>query len=129
VKIEREYNEIGEQLFDLEEFIKGHLEVTSSKINGMFKTMDFRLFEDQVNGGYKAVCEPLIDGVPFGAANYGAKVTAGIEVAQVLQKHKGVNLPIWVDNRESIVEIPEVEMQIVNLVVQKSKKKLEIKGE
>jgi len=104
--LEKEYSLLCKNIFDIEEAVRAMLEKTRDSINGLFKTVGFRLFEEQVNGGYREICEPEIDGVAFGTANNGARVKAGIEIASKLQEYFGKKLPIWVDNRESVVSLP-----------------------
>ena len=47
---------------------------------------------------------PSPDGnlVPYSTANGGAKIIAGIEIIKVLSEHWNLNVPLFVDNAESI---------------------------
>ena len=113
--------------FTIEEFTRLKISSVEKPINNLFKTIKFKLFETQLNEGLKECCDCLIDGVPFLAANNAAQINAGIEIINVLNEHFGVSLPIWVDNRESVVELTETDNQLINLYV--SKKDLTLRVE
>lgn len=109
----------GEYLCDL--FVRRKAEMLDDKINSKFKTLKFRLFQEQVNGGVADDCEPLIPCgdllVPFKSANNASRINAGLEVIDVLSEHYGVQMPIWVDNCESVNNPYKTECQQLRLYV------------
>jgi exonuclease SbcC len=115
--------------FAILQFEKAKMDVLESRVNGRFKIVRFKLFEQQINGGEVACCETLINGVPYPDANTAAKVQGGIDIINVLSDHYGVVAPIFIDNRESVIKIPDTGAQIVNLVVSSADKKLRIESE
>jgi len=106
-------------LFLLEEFTKAKMDLLSSRINEKFKLVNFRLFEDQINGGYKETCECMVGGVPFGSLNAGHRVVAGLDIISALQGIYDVTAPIFIDNAESVNDfnIPDMAGQLVLLKV------------
>ena len=86
------------------------------KINGKFKTIEFRLFERQTNGETKDVCKAVINGVSYASQNTASKVKAGMEVANLLSEFYGVTAPIFLDNAESVFEYPEMNGQKIFLM-------------
>lgn len=102
------------------------LEMTNveESVNSMFKVVKFRLFEDNYGEGYKEVCTCLSEGVDFKEVNTEGQVEAGIDIINTLSKHQDLSFPIFIDNRESITEIPETEAQVINLIVDPKAKKL-----
>ena len=50
-----------------------------------------------------------------------------IIIIRTLQSHYGFTCPVWIDNRESVVQIPEMDCQIISLIVSEKDKKLRIK--
>jgi len=106
-------------LFLLEEFTKAKMDMLSSRINAKFKLVNFRLFEDQLNGGYKETCECMVGGVPFNSLNSGHRVIAGLDIISALQEIYGVTAPIFIDNAESINDfnIPATSGQLILLKV------------
>lgn len=122
-----------EKVLDLvDEYTRTLVSLLDEKINSKFKNVKFQLFEEQVNGGIKEICEVLVpsrDGsdVPFANANTGGKMLAGFEIVNTLQKHYGLNLPVFIDNFESLsTTLPKHEMQVIYLQVVKGQKKLNV---
>ncbi|WP_313152098.1 DUF2813 domain-containing protein [Lacrimispora sp.] len=107
------------ELFLLEEFTKAKMDLLSSRINAKFKLVNFRLFETQINGGYKETCECMVNGVPFSSLNTGHRVVAGLDIITALQGIYEVSAPIFIDNAESVNDfnIPDMEGQLILLKV------------
>lgn len=102
-----------------EEFIKSRVNLLESKINNKFKNVTFKLFETQVNGGVDETCEALVKGVPFSNANTAGQINAGLDIINTLSEHFSVQAPIFIDNRESVNELIEIDSQVINLIVTK----------
>ena len=103
--------------FVIENFNKLKIDTLEQKINSKFKFVNFRMFETQINGGESECCDALIDGVPFSDANTASKINAGLDIINTLCEFYQVTAPIFIDNRESIVQLIDIESQIVNLIV------------
>jgi hypothetical protein len=97
-------------------------------VNDRFELVTFKLFETQVNGGETPTCKALINGVPFSDANTASKINAGVDIINVLCDYYKVTAPIFIDNRESVTKLIDSDSQIINLVVDPSKKKLKVKS-
>lgn len=110
----------------IEDFTKAKVEMLEANINSKFKNVKFKLFDQQINGGLVECCESLINGVPFSNANTAAQVQAGIEIINVLSEHYGMNAPIFIDNRESVTDIPVTQSQVIDLIVSAVDKELRI---
>lgn len=104
-----------------EEFIKTKVDLLENNINSKFKNVTFKLFKEQVNGGIDEVCEALINGVPFSSANTAGQINAGLDIINTLSKYFNIQVPVFIDNRESINNLIEIDSQVVNLVVTKDK--------
>lgn len=115
-----------QKIYLLEEFSRAKIEMLSSAINNNFKLVCFKMFEMQINGGMKETCEMTVNGVPYSSLNNAAKLQAGLDVIDSLSKLYGISAPIWIDNRESVSEIPEVNAQVINLYVSPMDKVLRI---
>lgn len=112
-----------EKILDLfEEFTKEKMNLLSEIINSKFKIVKWKLFDIQINGGLKEACELTVNGVPYRDLNSAAKVQAGLDIINTLSVINDVSAPIFIDNREGINEVPEVDAQIINLIVTKDKK-------
>lgn len=124
LKQEKELAKIFEEqqrkIFLADEYTRIYTSLVQDKINDLFKTVNFRLFETQVNGEIKETCEVTVNGVPYPSANNAGKINAGLDVINSLSEHFEKRVPIFVDNAESITDILEVKSQIVKLYVVKN---------
>ncbi len=111
-------------IFACEEYRKAVASILEKEVNTIFSTVDFKLFDKQINGGITEVCEALIDGVPYSSANNAAQINSGIEIINVLSEHHGVRAPVFVDNAESVNELVETDSQLITLSVSEDKKLL-----
>jgi len=119
--------ELEGQEFLCESFIKAKVDMLEDKINSMFKNVNFRLFETQINEGLKECCDVLVNGVPYADVNTGGKINAGLDVLNTLCDYYKVYAPIFIDGRESITKIIDVKSQVINLKVVEGQK-LTIEG-
>ena len=133
-ELEKEEKSLAQQIADLEkkqflieELNKAHIDLIEDKINAKFEYVQFRMFQDQINEGVKETCVTLIGGVTYPDANNAAKINAGIDIINVLSAHYNVFAPIFIDNRESVVELLPTASQVVNLYVNEAEKELVIK--
>ncbi|PKM70862.1 MAG: hypothetical protein CVU92_11425, partial [Firmicutes bacterium HGW-Firmicutes-17] len=127
-----EYEKLEANVFLCEQFIKAKVSMLTDSINNRFKNVRFKLFDDQINGGLKECCEVLVpcaEGlIPFGTANNAGKINAGIEIIDALSSHWGVEMPLIVDNAESVTQLLETELQVIKLIVDEKYKELQING-
>jgi len=131
--LEQEEKDLAQQIanvektqFVIERFNKLKIDTLESKINEKFKFVKFRMFETQINGGESECCDALIDGVPFSDANTASKINAGLDIINTLCEFYAVTAPIFIDNRESIIEVIELNSQLINLIVSGQDKKLRV---
>ena len=122
----KEFEELEQQLYLTEEFIRTKVKLLEEKINSKFRMARFKLFNTLVNGGIDPCCETVYDGVPYSNLNNGARIQIGLDIIRTLQAHYGFTCPVWIDNRESVVQIPEMDCQIISLIVSERDKKLRI---
>lgn len=106
----------GEQ-FALEEFTKTKVELLENAINSKFEVVKFRLFDTQINGGLIECCDTLVNGVPYSDVNNAHKILAGLDIINTLIKFYNTSAPIFIDNRESINELYNIDTQIISLIV------------
>lgn len=135
-ELQTEQKEIGQKVADqeyilylLEEFIRFKLNKVSESINSHFKTVKFKLFDMQLNGGMKDCCECTVGGVPYSSLNSGHKIVAGLDIIRSLSELYGVSVPIFVDNAESLNEfnVPDMDAQLILLSVSEDKQ-LKVEG-
>lgn len=125
-QLQTEQKEIGQKVADqeqmlylLESFIRFKLDKISDSINSHFKTVNFKLFEMQLNGGMKDCCECTVNGVPYSSLNTGHRIVAGLDIIRSLSEMCGVSVPIFIDNCEAVSSgnLPDMESQMICLYV------------
>lgn len=112
-------------LYELDILSRKKNDLLVAEINSHFSLVKFQLFEYMKNGKYKEVCVPTIDGYRFGeSTNTGREIRGKLDICQSLQNFYGVNLPIILDNAESINDynIPDIDSQLILLAVTDDKK-------
>lgn len=117
---------VEKELFVVEKFNKLKMQNLEESVNSRFKYVKFKLFETQINGGESEVCEVLVDGVPYSSSNTAGKINAGIDVIATLCDFYQISAPIFIDCRESVTEIIDIDSQIINLIVSPEDKVLRI---
>ena len=117
----KEFEIQQEKLYLCDEYIKTYTHLVSDKINDLFTKVEFKLFDTQINGGVVETAEATYKGVPYGSLNSAAQINAGLDVINSLSKHYEKQIPIFVDNAESVNELVETQSQLITLSVSKYK--------
>ena len=115
--IAQKVQELESQQFQIEEFTKTKVELLENAINSNFEIVNFRLFKTQINGGLEECCDTLVNGVPYSDVNNAHKIIAGLDIIKTLSKFYNKKAPIFIDNRESINKLCEIEAQVISLIV------------
>ena len=121
------------QLMNVEDFVTTKVKMLEEKVNSCFENVQFKLFKQNLKGNWEETCialakasnGSLVD-VKSCIANTALRVQAGIEIINALQKHFDYYCPIFIDNRESVTEVPHVEGQLVSFVVSENDKELRV---
>ena len=125
-ELEEEQREVGQKVADqekmidlLEKFIRVKMDSISNLINAKFNTVNFKLFDTQINGGLKECCECTVNGVPYSSLNNGHKIIAGLDIISSLCELYGVTAPVFIDNAEALNDfnIPKINGQMILLRV------------
>lgn len=93
-----------EKMLDtLEAFNRARIDMLTERINKHFSIVKWTMFRQQINGGWQAVCEPMVDGTSyFSTLNQSSKLLAELDIAVAFQNKAGVNLPLFLDNAEGV---------------------------
>lgn len=121
-----EYAALEKQLFLVESFIRAKVSALETQINAKFRLVSWKLFNEQINGGLTEVCECMRDGVPYSNLNGAGKVQAGLDIINTLSRYYDCYPMVFVDNRESVTEIPEMQAQVISLIVSPEDKVLRV---
>lgn len=127
------YEELTKGLYLCEQFIKAKTRLLDEKINSRFKTLKFRLFIEQQNGGIADDCEALIPCqtglIPFKSANNAARINAGFELIDTLSEYYKVEMPLFLDNAESVTKFNKTKTQLIKLIVSENDKNIRFERE
>lgn len=125
-KLAAEFEELEQQLYLTEEFIRTKVRLLEDKINSKFQMARFKLFETQVNGALAECCETTYNGVPYSNLNNGARLNIGLDIINTLAEHFGFAPVVFIDNAESVTDILQTKGQQIRLIVSGMDKKLRI---
>ena len=92
----------------------------AEKINPFFQHFQFSFLDYTIDGNPVETCKMICNGVNyFNGLNYSDKILCDIDLLRGLQALNGLNLPIFVDNSESVNanRLPSVEQQMIVLRV------------
>lgn len=112
----------------INQFERAKVKFLDERINSNFKLANFKLFTEQQNGGLKETCETTFNGVPFNDLNSAAKINIGLDIISTLQQHYATQAVVFIDNRESVTKLYEMDNQIISLFVSEQDKQLRVEG-
>lgn len=101
----------------IDEFSKAKSVAIDKRINGMFKIVRFRWLKYLINGNEEETCEATINGIPYQSLNAAGRIIAGIDIINAICRFEGVTAPIFIDNAESLNNVPETASQQIKLIV------------
>lgn len=107
--IERDIDLIGE-------FSRAKNEALASKVNAVMQGIQFRLLEFTIEGNPVETCKIIgPGGVEYAGLNQSSKYIAEAELVRGFQRMYGIDLPIWMDEVESIDidRIPVMDTQMI----------------
>lgn len=123
-KAAAQVEEIDVLLGLIDEFSRFKAHAVEDSVNAMFEHAAFRLFVEQINGGLNECCDVVYNGVPYGSLNNGARINIGIDIIRTIGRQKGITVPLFVDNAESVTELWESGGQQIRLIVDENAKEL-----
>ncbi|HSW64556.1 MAG TPA: hypothetical protein VLH56_14805, partial [Dissulfurispiraceae bacterium] len=112
-----EFERLEKELYLCDQFERAKVQMLDNKINGMFEYARFKMFNENINGGIEPCCEVLYDGIPYSTAlNSGHRIIVGMDVIRTLARRYEFYPPIFIDNAESVTQLPAMEQQVIKLV-------------
>jgi DNA repair exonuclease SbcCD ATPase subunit len=125
-RLAKEFEQSEKELNLTDEFIRLKVNLLEERINSKFKIARFKLFAEQINGGLQEVCETTYKGVPYNSMNNASRIKVGLDIINTLSNFYGLSAPIFVDNRESITKMIDIDAQVISLIVSEKDQKLRI---
>lgn len=126
-ELNEELRNLGQVQADIEQQIDTVLNFSiqknkalAEKINPYFKHFQFGFLDYTFEGNPVETCKMICNGVNyFDGLNYSDRILCDIDLLRGLQELNGLNLPIFVDNSESVnaTRLPNIEQQMIVLRV------------
>ena len=118
-KLGVEFETLEQHLNLVQLFITNKVRMLTNKINDKFTIARFKLFEQQINGGITECCEAITaNGASYNSSmSNGERVKISLDICSTLAGHYGKNLPIFVDNAESVTDMQKTQNQKILLIV------------
>lgn len=92
----------------------------AEKINPYFKHFQFSFLDYTIDGNPVETCKMICNGIDYNSGlNHSDKILCEVDLLNGLQEMNGLNLPIWIDDSESIDKsrIPMLDRQMIVLRV------------
>lgn len=122
-----EYEKLARELYLLELYEKTEAGMLEGRVNEKFAPVEFKLFDQAINGGITPTCKTMYHGVQWDRGlNPGFQVNAGRRIINVLSEHFGILLPCFADNTESVTELLPSPAQTIRIIHNPDCKKLTI---
>ena len=123
----KEFEQLENELYLTEQFIRTKVSLLEEKINSRFKMARFKLFDVLVSGGMVECCETLYNGVPYSSGlNNAARINVGLDIINNLAEHYEFSAPIFIDNAEAVTDLIETSGQQIRLIVSAKDKQLRV---
>lgn len=102
----------------LKDYQNAEIKQVEVNVNNLFTMTKFKMFETQVNGGVKNICQATHNGVSVGKGlNTAATINVGLDIINVLSNHYGVTAPVFIDNAESVTNFIDTDAQLIKMYV------------
>lgn len=122
-RLKDQNQDVERKLWLLDEFTRKKVAALEESINSKFGLVRWKLFNILKNGGLEEVCEATYNGIEYGTSlNTGARINCDLDIVNTLGKEFGNQMPVFVDNTESVTKLHEVATQTVDLRVGTTKK-------
>ena len=126
-ELNEELKDLGQVQADIEKNIDTVLNFSiqknkalAEKINPHFKHFQFSFLDYTIEGNPVETCKMICNGIDYNSGlNHSDKILCEVDLLNGLQEMNGLNLPLWIDNSESIDKkrIPVLDRQMIVLRV------------
>ena len=100
----------------------------ASLINPVFKEFQFEFLEYTQSGDPVETCRMVSNGIEYRDMNHSKKILVQADLLRGFQELSGLNLPIWIDDTESVNDenLPDMDRQMILLKVTDDNLKVEV---
>lgn len=117
---------LEKDLDSLNEFCLAKTKLLETEVNKKFSFIKFEMFKYNLVGTTEEVCNATFEGVTYHSLNSEAKINAGLDIIKTFSEHHDIKCPVFIDNREGVTNIIDIDTQIINLYVNPEYKQLKI---
>ena len=129
VSLSQQIADIEKQLANIGEYTASESHLIETSVNKMFRHVTFKMFDTALNGNIEETCVAMLNGVPYSDLSYGQKILVGIDIINVLSKHYGISIVLFIDNAESLTYLIEATSQVIQLKAVPGRKTLKVEVE
>ena len=111
------------KLAKVKEYEEEKAQIVSERVNGRFNYVHIEMSEMNKSGDIVPICTVKDRfGVNALVANNASRILCGLDIAMAFQRQYNLQLPIFIDNAESISDerIPHLQQQVILLVFKKT---------
>lgn len=123
-QLEEKQRELNQQLAELqgqsyaaEQLTQDYIHELELRVNMLFANVQFRMFKRLLNGNLEPICECTMHGTPYQDLSNSEKIQAGIDIINAICEAQQTWVPLFVDNAESINDVPPTDSQQILLIV------------
>lgn len=104
--------------FQIRGFKKKKIFIVEGNVSSLFEIVRWKMFEPNItNDGEKEICQAVIDGIPYEQTNTATRINAGIDIINGITKALDTQVPLFVDNVESVTNLRNTPSQLITLAV------------
>ena len=78
------------------------------------------------HGTLEPCCEITYQGIPWKNVNSGGRIQAGVEIIKAFQSKLNIYAPVFIDNKETVTDVPPLDCQVIYLEKVEGLKRLHI---
>lgn len=109
--------DLEKQDYTAEQFQFAVIHDLQDRVNELFSNIRFKMFNTLLNGNVEPTCVLTMNGVSYTNLSMSEKIVAGLECIEAMCQFNQTFAPIWIDNSESITNVPQTTSQQIHLVV------------
>jgi DNA repair exonuclease SbcCD ATPase subunit len=104
--------------FEISSYKKAKISIVEDRVSSLFEIVHWKMYEPNLtNDGEKEICQAIIDGVPYEQTNTATRINAGIDIVNGISKAFETNVPLFIDNAESVSVVRSTPSQLITLTV------------
>lgn len=115
-QLQADHEGLEEQLYLTELIVKTRVKIIEKDLSDKFETVSFKLFEQQINGGIREVCDVVYGGATD--LSTGERMATDVEISERFCKHHNTYPLLLVDNVNNLTLKLNTTRQIIKAVVE-----------